>query len=279
MTEANNPLYRPEFPRSNTYDADWVMDNQMGPNALWLLEWLCGEMDLKPGMRVLDLGCGTAMTSIFLAREFDVRVWADDLWIHPDDNWERVCQAGLQDKVFPIHAEAHALPFAKEFFDAVVSVDSYQYFGADELYVRYLSRFVRPGGTIGVAVPGLMQEFEGGIPEHLTRKQAHGSKFWEDDCISFKTVEWWRALWERSNCVDVIAVDAQPDGWKYWRDFEILLEEAGKNKFPSPAEALEWDGGRYIGFVRVVGVRKEGDAPLNLYDASLIPRMESRGQD
>ena len=275
MTHENNPLYSAEFPRSNSYDPDWVMDIQMGPNALWLAEWLCNKMDLKPGMRVLDLGCGTAMTSIFLAREFDVRVWADDLWIHPDDNWARICEAGLQDRVFPIRSEAHALPFAKEFFDAVVSVDAYQYFGTDELYISYLSRFVRPGGKIGIAVPGLMQEYEGGIPEHLTRKQSHGSDFWEDDCISFKTVEWWHALWERSNRVEVVAADALPDGWKYWRDFEIILEEAGKNKFPSPAEALEWDGGRYIGFVRLVGIRKEGDAPLNLYDSSLIGRMQS----
>ena len=274
MIEANHPLYRSEFPRSNSYDAEWILENQMGPNALWFIEWLCEKMDLQPGMRVLDLGCGTAMTSIFLAREFDVRVWGADLWVHPDDNWARVCQAGLQDKVFPIQTEAHALPFPREFFDAAVSVDAYQYFGADELYVRYLSRFVRSGGKIGIAIPGLMQEFEGGVPEHLTRKQSHGFPFWADDCISFKKVEWWRALWQRSSCVDVVEADALSDGWKYWRDFEAVLEKAGKNKFPSPVEALEWDGGRYIGFVRVVGVRKEGEAILNLYDPTLITRMK-----
>ena len=104
MSEEHHILYRSEFPRSNGYDPDWVMENQMGPNALWLIEWLCGEMDLKPDMRVLDLGCGTAMTSIFLAREFDVRVWATDLWIGPDENWERVCDAGLGDRVFPLRA-------------------------------------------------------------------------------------------------------------------------------------------------------------------------------
>jgi cyclopropane fatty-acyl-phospholipid synthase-like methyltransferase len=37
------------------------------------------SMDLKPSMRVLDLGCGRAMSSIFLHREFDVQVWAVDL--------------------------------------------------------------------------------------------------------------------------------------------------------------------------------------------------------
>lgn len=274
MTEENDILHRTEFPRSNSYDPDWVMDNQMGPNALWLAEWLCSAMELQAGMRVLDLGCGTAMTSIFLAREFGVRVWADDLWIHPDDNWTRVCEAELQDNVFPLRAEAHALPFPKEFFDAAISVDAYQYFGTDELYISYLSRLVRPGGTIGIVVPALMREFDGGIPEHLTRKQSHGKQFWEDDCISFKTVEWWRALWERSNRVDVVAADTLKDGCKLWRDFEHAIDTAGKNRFPSAVEALDADGGQYIGFIRLVATRREGEAPLNLYDPSLIGRMQ-----
>jgi cyclopropane fatty-acyl-phospholipid synthase-like methyltransferase len=35
-----------------------------------------GRVDLPPGSRVLDLGCGNALASIFLAREFGVRVVA-----------------------------------------------------------------------------------------------------------------------------------------------------------------------------------------------------------
>lgn len=275
MTSEKHALYRPEFPRSNDYDPDWVMANQMGPNALWLIEWLSESLDLKSEMRVLDLGCGTAMTSIFLAREFGVRVWAADLWINPDDNRQRICEAGLDDRVFPLRAEAHALPFAKEFFDVVVSVDSYQYFGTDDLYLGYLSCFVRPQGTIGIAVPGLMQPIEKDVPEHLSRKQSNGHAFWSDDCICFHTVQWWQEHWRRSNRIDVTAADTLPDGWKTWRDFEIVVDEAGKNIFPSVAEALTEDEGRYIGFVRIVGNRKEGIAPVNLYDPGLIALMNS----
>jgi cyclopropane fatty-acyl-phospholipid synthase-like methyltransferase len=273
MTEANHVLYQPAFPRSNKYDPDWVIENQMGPNALWLVEWLCEKMDLKPEMRVLDLGCGTAMTSVFLAREFGVRVWANDLWINPDDNWRRVQAAGAADRVFPLRAEAHALPFPREFFDAAVSMDSYQYYGTDDLYLSYLSCFVRPGGKIGVVVPGLTQPIDKEIPEHLTRKQANGHAFWEDDLISFHTAHWWRSHWERSNRVDAVEADSLPDGWKLWRDFEVALEKSGKNIFPSLAEALEWDGGRYIDFVRLIGVRKEDINPMNLYDAGLIASL------
>ena len=32
-------------------------------------------------MKILDLGCGKGLTSIFLAKEFGVQVYATDLWI------------------------------------------------------------------------------------------------------------------------------------------------------------------------------------------------------
>ena len=164
MNERQSLLKKPEFPRSAKYDPDWMMDNQMGPNALWLTEWLCEALALEPGMRVLDLGCGKAISSIFLAREFGVRVFAADLWMSPDHNWRRAVEASVADLVCPIKAEAHALPFAQGFFDAVVCVDAYQYFGTDELYIDYLSRFVRPNGSLGVVVVGLMQEMGASPP-------------------------------------------------------------------------------------------------------------------
>ncbi len=112
-----------------------MLENLMGPNALWLAEALSQVMDLRAGMRVLDMGCGRAISSIFLAREFGVQVWATDLWIGASANWGRIREAGAQASVFPIHAEAHALPYAHEFFDALVSLDAYHYFGTDDLYL------------------------------------------------------------------------------------------------------------------------------------------------
>ncbi len=111
-------------------------------------------MDLKPGMRILDLGCGKAVSSIFFAREFGVHVTAADLWIKPHENQRRIDAAGLADRVTPILAEAHALPFAERAFDAIVSLDAYQYFGTDDLYLGYIAKFLKPGGHLGIVVPG-----------------------------------------------------------------------------------------------------------------------------
>src|SRR5262249_52308208 len=90
VLEPDHPLFHRRYTRSNAYDADWVFENQMGPHALWLLESLTEVLTIEPGMRVLDLGCGRAMTSIFLARELGAEVWATDLWVAADDNDARI---------------------------------------------------------------------------------------------------------------------------------------------------------------------------------------------
>lgn len=272
-------LDKPEFPRSRHYDHGWMMENQMGPNALWLLEWLCQGLTLSPGLRVLDLGCGRAISSIFLAKEFGLRIYAVDLWTDPDENWQRITAAGVGDLVTPLRCEAHALPFARDFFDLVVSVDAYQYFGTDVLYLAYLSNFLRPGGTVGVVVPGLMQPLSSGVPEHLLQPQSNGAKFWEDDCSSFMTPAFWRELWESTSRYTAVRVDTLAEGWRHWRDFEEAVEAAGKNYFPSCAEALDWDQGRYIGFIRAIA-RRTTAGSMNLYDPSLSLRIRgSSGQE
>ena len=228
----------------------------MGPNALWLAEWLCEEMDLKPGMRVLDMGCGRGLSSVFLAKEFGVQVWANDLWVNASDNWKRFREAGIQDRVFPIHAEARALPYAHEFFDTIVSLDSYHYYGTDDLYLKHFINFLKPAGQIGIVVPGLMREFEGDVPEHLTRLQPNGERFWDPaECFSFHTVDWWRRHWEQTELVAMQCADTQPDGWKHWLQFERAKVAAGTNRNCDEVPALEADQGRYLGFVRVVARR------------------------
>ncbi len=130
----------------------------MEPDALWLTESLATCMDLKPAMRVLDMGRGKGISSKFLAKEYGLQVWATDLWIDASDNLGRFRAAGVEDSVFPIHAEAHDLPFADGFIDAMVSVDAYHYFGTGDLYLEnHMAQLIKPGGQIGIVVPGLVE--------------------------------------------------------------------------------------------------------------------------
>ena len=245
------------FPRASKYDPLFAIDNQMGPNVLWLTEWLAGKMSFEPGQRVLDMGCGKAVSSIFLAREFDLRVWASDLWIKPSENWPRIREAGMQDRVCPVFTEAHALPYAEGFFDALVSMDSYHYYGTDDIYLKYFLSFLKPGGRIGIVVPGLMRDFEGAVPEYMTRKQPSGSFFWQpSECFSFHTADWWRNHWAKTELVDIEVCDVLPDGWKYWLRWAELLDELGVG-FDEEAPVLREDQGRYIGFIRMTARRRD----------------------
>ncbi len=265
-------LHADRFPKSATYDVAWVLANEMGPNPLWFLEEVTARMGIAANDRVLDLGCGRGMTSVFLAREFGARVFATDLWINADDNWTRFKEAGLGERICPIHAEAHDLPYAANFFDGAVSIDAYQYFGTDDLYLGYLTRFVKPGGRIGLVMPSLTQDFDT-PPKHLTRlRPATGNAFWDPtECWCFHTLDWWKRHFERTGLVEVEHAETVADAWRLWRDWELVRNGGGFTGFPSEAATLEVDAGRYIGFVSLVlRVRPRGS---RVFDHALKIRL------
>jgi cyclopropane fatty-acyl-phospholipid synthase-like methyltransferase len=245
--DQDHRLTSKRFPRSSRYHPEWIQTSASGgANALWLTEWLTEAMPLQPGMKVLDLGCGRAMSSIFLRREFGVQVWATDLWFNASENLQRVRDAGVEDGVFPIHADARSLPFAAEFFDAIVSIDSFIYYGTDDHYLNYLARLMKPGGQIGIAQVGLTQEMSDPVPEHLR-------EWWSQEQLwSFHSADWWRRHWGRTRIVDVDVADMLPDGWRYW--LEWLRVVAPKNA--TEIKTLEADAGAHLGYVRAVGRRK-----------------------
>ena len=237
------------YPRSSQYDPAWVLENQMGPNALWLVEALSDMMEFRSGMRILDLGCGKAMTSIFLAREFGARVWATDLWIPARENWSRITAAGVADRVFPVHAEARSLPYADGFLDAIVGLDAYHYFGTDVHYLEFhLLRLVKPDGPIGIVSPASPCELPDPFPAHLDPA----------DWYWLNSVEWWRRHWARSPG-QVERAELLPGGWEDWRRWRDLQHDvgalAGRPSTEKERAELHADGGRHLGFVRMVGRR------------------------
>jgi cyclopropane fatty-acyl-phospholipid synthase-like methyltransferase len=233
------------FPRTQKYSLDWIARGGMGSNPLWLTEWLCEKLDLRPGMRVLDLGCGYAKSSIFLAKEFDAQVWATDLWVPATENWKNIREEKLDDRIFPLHSDARSLPFAAEFFDAIVAVDCYPYFGTDDMYLNYLVQFLKPGGQIGIAGAGLIDEMPTPVPAHL-------QSFWTQDLWAIHSVAWWRKHWERTGLVEIESADTMADGWKLWSKWHHHIAPFNKAEI----EAIDADAGRHIGYIRLTGRRK-----------------------
>lgn len=251
-------LKHPRYPRSNGYDPAWIAENQMGPNALWLLESLTEIMPIEPGMRILDLGCGRAMTSIFLAKEFGARVWATDLWIDAEENQQRIVDAGVADLVTPIHAEAHALPFDKESFDAVISIDAYQYFGTDDLYIATMTDLLRLEGRIGCVLPALRPELSadgaGEIPATL-------APFWEWELCCFHGPEWWQFHWEKTGKVRVDHADLIEDGWRDWLQFNDAIAPVVEgwwiDEVANTHDMLVADQGNHLGLTRIVATKSD----------------------
>ena len=235
------------FPRTQNYPIDWITRGGMGSHPLWMTEWMSQKLDLRPGMRVLDLGCGYARSSIFLAKEFDAQVWATDLWVPATDNLKTIREEKLEDRIFPIHADARSLPFAAEFFDAILAIDCYYYFGTDDLFLNYLVQFLKPAGQIGIVGAGLVEEMPTPVPAHL-------QSFWSQDLWSVHSAAWWRKHWERTGLVEIESADTMVDGWKLWAKWQHHI--APNNK--AEIEAIEADAGRHIGYIQLTARHKSG---------------------
>ena len=71
------------FPKANSFDINLVQSKIMGPNPLKLCEELLCGADLAKGSCVCGLGSGSGITSVMLAREYGLDVYAVDLWSDP----------------------------------------------------------------------------------------------------------------------------------------------------------------------------------------------------
>lgn len=239
------------FPRSAKYDLRMLMSSEMGPNAMWLTEFLTQEMNLKPEMKVLDLGCGKAMSSIFIAREFGVKVWATDLWIAPTENYQTIKNFNLEDSVFPIYSEAHSLPYAEDFFDAIICVDAYHYFGTDDLYLPYLLKYLKDRGEFGIVVPGFVKEIDSEIRERF-------KDYWDNELYSLKPLSWWDNHLRKMEMLDITHSDNLPDAFQFWYEWEKYLDETGMTNpiKGSDLPFLEADKGDFACFNRITGRKK-----------------------
>ena len=135
------------------YDPVWVRKCMAGPNALLLTEALSESMDLKPDMMVLDLGCGRALSSVFLAREFGAAVYAVDPKTHASETFQMLKDIGMDSKVFPIQAEAAALPIMPGTVDALVCINAYHNFGMEpSFFGEHLRPLLKPSAQVGLVL-------------------------------------------------------------------------------------------------------------------------------
>jgi cyclopropane-fatty-acyl-phospholipid synthase len=149
------------------------------------LELVCTKLDLQPGQRVLDIGCGWGSFAIHAAERHGVSVVGITL-SEPQASLARkhVAERGLSDRIEIRVQDYRALD--DEPFDAVASIGMVEHVGSRQIdvYARQLARLVRPGGLVlnhGIArlrmgdpEAGAFTQryvFPDGAPLHLSRIQ------------------------------------------------------------------------------------------------------------
>ncbi|MBQ7203750.1 MAG: methyltransferase domain-containing protein [Eubacterium sp.] len=233
-----------KYPLSEKYNTPELMAKIMGPNPIKLTEELMQNNLIPSGAAVCDLGSGQGLTSVFLAKEYGFKVYASDLWSEPEDNKKFFDKMGLSDEeIIPVKADAEDLTFDKEFFDAVVSVDSYNYFGRNADYLdSKLLPFVKSGGYIYIAIPGMKKDCHENLPKELLLS-------WTPEQMDYMhDTEYWRDIVSQSRGAEVITVEEMLSNDEVWADW--LKQE---NEYAiGDRKSMNAGAGKYLNFIKIV---------------------------
>lgn len=229
--------------RSQRYHTPLFTEKMMGPNPIKLTEELMLSHRIPAGAVVCDLGSGQGITSVFLAQEYGFQVYASDLWSDPAENQAFFDQLGLtRQQVIPVKADALALPFEPAFFDAVVSVDSYNYFGRDPSYLgEKLLPFVKPGGYLYFAIPGMKRDCHDNLPPELLLS-------WTPEQLDFMhDVAFWRGMVAKTDGVEVLSIQEMESNEEVWQDW---LEQENEYAI-GDRKSMEAGAGKYLNFIAI----------------------------
>ena len=211
----------PDDPALSGYSWEDCHRGFFGAGGLLLVAEMARDLALKPGMRVLDLCCGTGASSIFLAKHFGVQVMALDRDVDPTENWKRIEAEELAGAITPMRMNARDIRLPDDYFDAVFCLNSYFYFGTDDLYLPYLARFVRAGGRIGIASPCYAGELTPDTPREFLYD---APDFVESYAVH--SPQWWHQHFEKTGLVQVQICREYPQGRELWLDnVRWLIEE------------------------------------------------------
>ena len=233
-----------EYIRSKKYDTPELQAKIMGPNPVKLEEELMDGNEIPAGAVVCDLGSGQGLTSVFLAKEYGFKVYAADLWSDPEENLKFFDEMGLsREQIIPVKADATDLPFEKDFFDAVVCTDSYNYFGRDADYLDdKLLPFLKSGGYIYLAITGMKKDCHDDLPPELLLS-------WTPEQLDYiHDADYWTGIVSQCRGADVVEISEMESNEEVWADW--LRQD---NEYAvGDRRTMEAGGGKYLNFIKIV---------------------------
>ena len=96
-------------------------------------------------------------------------------------------------------------------------MNSFFYFGTDDLYPPYLLSLLKPGGELVIGSPCYREELSPDTPEEFLLEFP--------DCLAVHSPDWWRNHFEKTRQAEVLHSALHPHGAAFWRDrVRFLLE-------------------------------------------------------
>ena len=137
----------------------WADDGEgakMERHHLDITEKTMRRMDLRPGERILDLGCGSGWATRMLARMVGEEPHGSGKVVGIDISDEMIRQARAASKEFDnvmfVVGSAAQIPREENFFDKVLSVESFYYYPDQERALAELFRVMAPHGRLFILI-------------------------------------------------------------------------------------------------------------------------------
>jgi SAM-dependent methyltransferase len=139
-----------EIGKLNTYQfMEYLGKKVINPGGSLGLEKILDRLDIQPGSRVLDIGCGTGHAACMIARKYGCHVTAIDISGRAIVAANRlVKRRKMQDKVHCETGNINELNFSDRTFDYVIC-QAVIMFVEHEVAFAEIARVLKPGGKYG----------------------------------------------------------------------------------------------------------------------------------
>ena len=151
--DVSNDFYRLLLDRRMVYSCAYFQspNDDLDRAQEQKLDYICRKLRLRPGQRLLDIGCGWGGLIIYAAKHFGVRAEGITL-SEPQAKWAqaRIAEAGLDSQVEVELCDYRNIAADRaEPYDAIVSVGMAEHVGRERLpdYFARAYRVLKPGGV------------------------------------------------------------------------------------------------------------------------------------